>query len=56
MRRFIFRKDGTGFHASAIEKNGASAAITGVTADVRAREIKLFAQQLDEQEARLDGK
>src|SRR5256885_5147688 len=41
-------------HRVAVEDHGARAAVRGVAADVRARHAEHFANEVDEQEARLD--
>ena len=40
--------------APAVDEDGAGAALAGVAADVRAGQAQLFAEEVDEEHARLD--
>ena len=48
------REHSAGFDGFAVEIDRTGAAMAGVAADVRPREIQLLAQEMDEQGARLD--
>src|SRR5487761_203216 len=47
-------KDGAGFNARAVEQNGARAAVARVATDVSPGEIQFFAQQLHQEQTRLN--
>jgi hypothetical protein len=48
------REQGARLGASAVDEDRAGAALAGVAADVRARQIELLAQEVHEQQPRLD--
>ncbi len=48
------REDGAGFDRLAVEIDGAGAAMAGVAADMRAGQVQLLAQEMDQKRARLD--
>ena len=48
------REHGAGLHRLAVEIDGAGAAMAGVAADMRAGDVELVAQEVDEQGSRLD--
>src|SRR5207244_7528619 len=50
----LHREHGARFHSGAVHQNRARSAISCIAADVRPREIKLLAQEFDQQHARLD--
>ena len=45
------REDRAGFGASAVDEHRAGAALTRIAADVRAGEVEVFAQEVDEEHA-----
>src|SRR5262245_8060138 len=50
----LHREERAGLRAAAVDENGAGAALCGVAADVRAGQAQLFAEEVDEQDARVD--
>ena len=48
------REDRAGLRAAAVDEDGAGAALARVAADVRAGEAQVLAQEVDEQQARVD--
>ena len=48
------REDRAGLRAPAVDEDGAGAALTGVAADVRAGQTQVFAEEVDEEHARVD--
>ena len=48
------REDRAGFRASAVDQDGAGAALTGVAPDVRAGQAQVLAQEVDQEQARID--
>ena len=48
------REHGAGLDRLAVEVDGAGAAMAGLAADMRAGEVELLAQEMDQQGARLD--
>src|SRR5262249_1592062 len=50
----LHRQHGAGLHRRPVQQHRARAAVRGVAADVRAREAEVLAQQVHEQQARLD--
>ena len=49
-------EDRAGFRALAVDDDRASAALAGIASDVRASQAELFAEQVHEQQSRLDGR
>ncbi len=50
----LHREDGAGLHRPAVQEDGAGAAVRRVAADVGAGEPQVLADEVDEQQARLD--